>query len=203
VAELVLAPACALPALLKPARLGRPDGEAGVKVRGNPDAGLVLVLPFRGKRREAAARLAAAIGVAPPEGSSITRGSSGTVVAWAGPEGWLVATPWAPDLELRLAGALGESAAVIDQSDGRVMLSLTGPALRAVLAKGIELDLHEAAFPVGRTAITKLSHLTVQLWLFDATPRVDLIIPRAAADDIWHWLTESALEYGLEVVPPS
>ena len=47
--------------------------------------------------------------------------------------------------------------------------------------------------------MTWRSLIDVQLWQLDATPAYDLIVARGFAGSFWHWLEESAAEYGLEV----
>ena len=54
------------------------------------------------------------------------------------------------------------SASVTDQSDGRVVLEISGPRVRDVLAKGVMLDLHERDFRPGATAVTLMAHTGVQ-----------------------------------------
>src|SRR5271167_5202023 len=63
---------------------------------------------------------------------------------------------------LRLARELPASAGTVTVlSAGRVRIRITGPEARDVLARGIALDLHPAAFPVGCSAQTGLHHTGV------------------------------------------
>ena len=52
-------------------------------------------------------------------------------------------------------------AAITDQSDGWVWVTLTGADAGTVLARLCPLDLRPAAFPVGTSARTMLQHLSV------------------------------------------
>jgi sarcosine oxidase subunit gamma len=71
-----------------------------------------------------------------------------------GPGARLVAGA-APDLFRRLDAAVpAERGAVTDLSHGRVLLELSGPRSAWVLSKGVQMDLHRRAFPVGRSALT-------------------------------------------------
>ena len=106
------------------------------------------------------------------------------------------------DIEAELGAHCGSTAAIVDQSDGRFVLRLSGPDVRRTLAKGVTIDLHPRAFSVGETALTQLSHLGVQLTLRDAAPTFDLVAPRPGAGDIWDWLCASAAQFGLEVEMP-
>lgn len=62
---------------------------------------------------------------------------------------------------------LSACAAVTDQSDGWVCLSLTGPGAGAVLARLVPLDLRPAAFAPGHAARSALNHLPLILWRED------------------------------------
>lgn len=55
-------------------------------------------------------------------------------------------------------------AAVTDQSDGWVALSLTGPGAEAALARLVALDLRAGAFPPGHAARSALNHMPLILW---------------------------------------
>jgi sarcosine oxidase subunit gamma len=75
--------------------------------------------------------------------------ASGPVsLTWAGPGRWLAAS--AKDnptsLESRLRTAFDGIASVTNQSDGRSMIRVSGPQVRAALAKGVALDLDASVF---------------------------------------------------------
>lgn len=76
---------------------------------------------------------------------------------------------WTGRAQAMLVGAeppqgLTEHAALTDQSDGWVCLSLAGPGAEAVLARLVPLDLRAAAFPPGHAARTALNHMPLILW---------------------------------------
>jgi sarcosine oxidase subunit gamma len=41
----------------------------------------------------------------------------------------------------------------------------------------------------------------VQLWQVDAVPTYELAVPRSLAAAFWHWLVESAAEFGGAIGP--
>jgi sarcosine oxidase subunit gamma len=88
----------------------------------------------------------------------------------------------------------------VDVSDQRIVMRISGPMTRAVLAKGVTIDVHPRVFAPGDTAITSLAHITTQLWQVDDGPTFDLVAPRSTARDMFHWLTVSAAEFGLDIV---
>lgn len=193
------APRSALAGVAASGRHGHASGPAGVHVRLRAPLSLALVLPAPGQTIACLQRLEQAFGTPVahlgPRGSAFGRGLE---LLWSGPDKYLAGVPEDTDLEARLQAACGSTAAVIDQSDGRFALRLSGPAVRRTLAKGLTLDLHPRAFAVGETALTMLAHLNVQLTRVDPDSTFDLIAPRASAGNVWHWLEASAGEFGLE-----
>jgi sarcosine oxidase subunit gamma len=67
-----------------------------------------------------------------------------------------------------------------------------------MLAKGIRIDLHPMAFPVGAAAVTECAHLGVALWRA-AEDRYELIVFATFVRELWHWATEAAAEFGYTV----
>lgn len=105
----------------------------------------------------------------------------------------------------RLAAELSGHAAVFDQTDGYALLRLRGPKLYATLAKGVAIDLHPAAFPVGSAASTAIAHIGAILWRLpdhaDGGPVFEIAVFRSMAASFWHFLSLSAAEFGLAVEP--
>ena len=58
------------------------------------------------------------------------------------------------------------------------------------------IDLHPRAFGPGDAAVTSVAHVGVHLWQIDAAPTYELAVPRSLAAAFWHWLVESAAEFG-------
>lgn len=126
-----------------------------------------------------------------------TQAKDGTAFVWAGAGQWLAVAEdgSARDLEAELKSRLAGLASVADQSDGRVIVRISGERARDVLAKGVPLDLDPRAFKAGDAAITHASHIGVMLWQLDERPTYELAMFRSYADSFAHWLTESAAEY--------
>jgi heterotetrameric sarcosine oxidase gamma subunit len=112
-------------------------------------------LPFRGvidlrlDQRDKGARDAAelALVVALPEAGLSVIGPAGNVL-WLGPDEFLIVTE--PEREIAVAASLlgalrGRRAAVIDISDSRTIIALSGIHARDVLAKGCGIDLTREA----------------------------------------------------------
>jgi heterotetrameric sarcosine oxidase gamma subunit len=150
----------------------------------------------RGKKDALADAIQAAYGVRLPAGSGRIEGN-GIAFVWAGPDQWLAIAERKDgrDLEVELKKTLGPIASVVDQSDGRVVVRIAGPDARAVLAKGIPVDLDARAFKPGDVAITHASHIGVILWQLDDRPTYEVALFRSYVDSFAHWLLDSAEEY--------
>lgn len=105
------------------------------------------------------------------------------VARFSGPGEWLVLSEvHAPEtLVAELSVRLGNFAHIVDQSHGRVVLTLSGPDVARILANGIAVDLHADAFPVGRAANALCQHLPVNLARTGETS-FDLVVMRSFAE---------------------
>jgi sarcosine oxidase subunit gamma len=137
-----------------------------------------------------------AYGIQLPDGAGRVEGKDIAFV-WAGPDQWLAIAEREDgrDLEVELKAKLAGLASVVDQSDGRIVVRVSGAHARDLLAKGIPIDLHPRAFKTGDVAITHASHIGVILWQTDEAPTYELALFRSYADSFAHWLFESAAEY--------
>jgi sarcosine oxidase subunit gamma len=198
VADLTLRPALPF-GVPRAGRFGDQARAAGVRVRLLARHSLVLVQPMKGMQEATSAALDAAIGLRlPPVGRSATSGPLS--LCWAGAGAWLTSGP-SPDLAERLSSALGDAATVIDQGDGRCLFHVAGRDARRTLEKGTTLDLHPRAFAAGYCAATIVSHLPASIRQVSDEPAYEVVVARSSAGSFWHWLVESASEYGLELEP--
>ena len=118
----------------------------------------------------------------------------GVAVVWAGPGLWFVVADRSNgrDMETELKSKLAGIASVVDQSDSRAVLRISGKAARDTLAKGLPIDLHASAFKPGDVAITQASHIGVMIWQLDDSPTYEIAMFRSFADSFWHWLHDAA-----------
>jgi sarcosine oxidase subunit gamma len=112
----------------------------------------------------------------PPPGRAAT--GRGVTALWVQPEGWLITAPRGEEGALGRAvkAACGGAAAVIDQSHGRSVVTLSGPRAAWVLAKLCRIDLHPVAFCAGHVAVTEIAHLSCTLHQTDAVPSYEMIV---------------------------
>jgi sarcosine oxidase subunit gamma len=162
---------------------------------------LASVIARRGQADALATAVAASYRVALPMGPRRATGEEVRFVG-VGPGQWLASAEGAAAAEFvsRLRSRLDPFAAVMDQSDSRLFIRLTGARVRDVLAKGVAVDLHPRAFKVGDVATTLVAHIGVQIDMIDDAPTYQLAAPRSMAGSFWSWLTASAAEFGYEVV---
>jgi len=138
-----------------------------------------------------AAPLNTALGVTlPTTPRAVT--AAGVTYLWSGPGSWLALSD-DPALESRLRAAAGTNAAITDQSDGRVILTVSGPHARKILAKVVPIDLHESAFPPDATALTLADSIGVQIWR--EAQKFHLACFRSFAESLGHALVQAASEF--------
>jgi len=189
----------ALAGLATPGHCGR-AGASGLTVAERTDIAFANVTARRGKRFMLVNAVNTAFGVALPDGPRRTTVGSVTF-AGTGPDQWLASAEAAEaaGFAAKLRARVGPFAAVSDQSDARLVLQLSGPRVRDVLAKGLAIDLHPKSFKPGDVANTLIAYVGVQIdMLDDATWQ--LTAPRSMAGTFWSWLSASAAEFGYDVV---
>jgi methylglutamate dehydrogenase subunit D len=190
----------ALHGLTLPGRYGR-RGTTGLVIEQRTDLALASVIAKRGKRFALVNAVNTAFGVALPDGPRrATRGA--VTFAGTGPDQWIASAEGseAAGFAAKVRARIGPFAAVSDQSDARLVLLLSGPRLRDVLAKGVPVDLHPKAFKPGDVATTLVAYIGVQIDMLDDAPTYQLSTPRSTAGSFWSWLTASAAEFGYDVL---
>ena len=120
-------------------------------------------------------------------------------VLWLGPDEWMLVCAGGSKADLvdSLNTALADQhAAVVDMSDARTALRLSGHRARTALTKGCALDLHPRAFAFGDVAQTMVAKAAVILHqTTDETdqpgPVFDIYVARSFADYLWRWLADT------------
>lgn len=158
-----------------------------VNLRGDPDDSAF------------ATGVAEALGQAlPTEPNTATLGTQD--VFWLGPDEWLIVTPRpriAELLEQLYRATRGRHACVNDLSGGLVVVRLSGPAARDVLASGCALDLHAGTFDAGRCAQTGLAKAPVLIGCVDSAPAFEIVVRRSFAEYLCRWIDCAARGYGV------
>ena len=142
-------------------------------------------------RKDRVDNLAGALGIGARVG---TVSALDTLTAWCvAPGRWWVVADRARTVEpaAALAGRLGTAGHVSDQSQARVLIRISGPRCRDILAKGCTLDLDR--FAPGTCAQTQIAHISTAMAATD--DGFDLLVPSGFAVSFWDWLTASAAEF--------
>jgi sarcosine oxidase subunit gamma len=141
----------------------------------------------------AEAAVAAVTGALPQENTHAVE-SNGRTIFRTGPHAFWCVGPEKDDLATQLQGAINRGAVVTPLSHSRTRISIEGRAARAVLLKGLPIDLHESVFTPGMFAMTGLHHTPVLLHCV-AEQHFELYAMRTFALDAWEWLEDAALEF--------
>lgn len=168
----------------------------GLAVEPRENLTIASVAASKGKKDALVAAIRAAYGVDLPARPVRVEGV-GIAFIWAGPDQWLAVADRGQnrDLEIELKAPLAGLASVVDHSDGRVVVRISGDRARDVLTKGMPIDLHPRAFRTGDVAITHASHIGTILWQLDEKPTYEVALFRSYVDSFAHWLFDSAAEF--------
>jgi len=171
-------------------RHGASEGDAGI--RASHAAGLAVVevaaLPGQGDNLRRA--LHTAFGI---EETGETPAASAVNAVCTGPNQYLLT---GFDLDT-VKAAIGSLGLAVDQSSGKVRVSIDGPAVAGLLAKTCPLNL--AAWPVGGVHASHFLHLSCAYYRRDEQG-FDLYFGRSFAESAAQWLIEAASEFGLDIV---
>ena len=121
-------------------------------------------------------------------------------VVWLGPDEYLLLCESGKEKELHdtLTSTIKTSHfAITDVSDALCTFSLSGAAVRNVLAKGCSLDLHPSKFGAGKCAQSLLAHAGITLMALSNDTFI-LICRTSFAPYVHDWLVDAALEFGYQ-----
>lgn len=167
-----------------------------------PGCALVQASAFVGTMGELERIVRGVLGAGLPQRVGATECSTDHRIFKVGPERFWIVGPqgaWIASLEQAVRAQIGS---IVSLSHARTRLFIDGAASRAVLSRGIALDLHPEAFRLDAYALTGLEHTPVLL--HRAAPnRYELYVPRTFAVWVWEWLTDAALPFGFEVAGTS
>jgi sarcosine oxidase subunit gamma len=161
----------------------------------------IQVLTFKGRHGEAAKAIGKALAIECPVQPGISNGDGNTQVSWNGPNSWMIVASdeeagRAPGALLEtLQDAVGDLAAVVDQSHGRCGLRLSGARARQVMAKNTAIDLHPRAFGPGQCALTSIAHMNATIVQVDDSPTYDLFVIRSLARSFAHAIEHACHEF--------
>ncbi len=135
----------------------------------------------------------------PPPGRAATRND--LTALWMQPSTWLLLAPPAPPgtLATSVKQACANSGSVVDQTQGRAVLHISGSKARDVLARICRLDLHPRTFRPGSVATTPVAELPSLLHQRDDSPTFELIVSASYAGWFAEAVRQAADSVGYEI----
>jgi methylglutamate dehydrogenase subunit D len=123
--------------------------------------------------------------------------------AGIGPNYWLALSDSAgPLFGMSLRQIVAPLASVADQSGGYAVFRVGGQAIRDVLAKGFQIDLHPRVFETGAVATTIVANIGATIWRrednVDGSACFEIALFRSLAKSFSTWFSSSAAEFGCE-----
>jgi sarcosine oxidase subunit gamma len=181
-------------------RHGVSHGAPGLLIQELDGLQIVSLAARRGQRGTLSAAVQQRWGVDLPGTPRCVVGEGVTFV-WSGADQWLaIADADAGDLEAELRAAARSLASITAQGDGRVVLRLSGPAVRDLLSGVVAIDLHPRVFRPGDTALTLAGHVGVQIRQIDETPCFEMMALRSYAGSLVETVLEVGLKFGVEIL---
>jgi sarcosine oxidase subunit gamma len=179
-------------------RIGKTTGPAGVAIVLRSDLRIAAVIARRGALAELSARAETMFGLLLRSGPYRVARERHAILG-IGPGRWLFLQEGrAPDFAAELQRDLAGVASVSDHSDGYAVFEVSGVCARRTLAKGVAIDIHENSFGTGDVAVTAVAHIGTILWQTENVPCYAMAVFRGYAGSFWHWLSASAMEFGIE-----
>jgi heterotetrameric sarcosine oxidase gamma subunit len=172
----------------------------GVRLSIRHPLSIVTIIAGKEKGPALSARFEAEYGIPAPNPRRMVKGNTLTL-QWCADQQYYAVSENRAESELygELKSKLEGLASLSDQSHGRVVITVAGPAARAVLAKGSGVDFHPREFPVSSAVPTQMAHVGVHV-AAPAEDTFELSLFRGFSEHFWEWLTEQAQEFGYEVV---
>ena len=139
-----------------------------------------------------------AIGFALPTGANQANEKGDTAALWLGPDEWLViSTENDPQ---RLVSSLrvmtsDKHVSIIDVSDNRTCLSLSGKEAWAVMNKLSRLDFHPRSWKKGQCAQTTIGRAQVIIWQRNRKPVFDILMRNSFARYVADFAMDAMLEF--------
>jgi sarcosine oxidase, subunit gamma len=176
----------------------RQQTEAAAGAVGVQEIPFLAQISLRGDARDPAFRKAvlSTLGFDVPTKPNTVAGSPSLAALWLGPDEWLLVGD--PALEKTLVPRLGLAlgglhSAVVDVSEARTTMEISGPRSRDLIMKGCSLDLHPRAFQPGGCAQTNLARANVILRLVNEAWLLHVRI--SFATYLATWLLDAMAEF--------
>ncbi|MCL4181995.1 MAG: hypothetical protein KJ011_00915 [Burkholderiaceae bacterium] len=195
----MLEPRSALAAVYRPGQLGVIHRPAVVAISERRGRALVQLSGWPGSFESVCDRLERRLDMPVPRDCRGATECADLSIFRVGPERlWLAARAHDARLQGIDAASFGEDAVVTELGHSRTVLRITGSSARALLNRGLPVDLDDAAFPVGAFVQSAIHHVPVLVYRNGAAGdcALDAYVPREYSVTFWEWLTEHAASLG-------
>lgn len=118
------------------------------------------------------------------------------VVRSVSPSDWLVVSQRAVGATISVSLATIAGLSFAEQSDGQVLMVLSGPDVRTILAKCVAVDLHADVFAEGGAAPMMICRVAGNLARTGADA-FEIIVPRSYAGYVFDELREAGREFAM------
>lgn len=139
-----------------------------------------------------------ALGLPLPTQPNTSHTNRARTTIWLGPDEWLILCPLREveaTMELLREVCVNRHAAIVDVSDNRAILSLSGARVWKVLQKGCTLDLHPATWHPDMCAQTLFMRAQIILLMQNEAPTFWLMVRPSFATYLAQSLIEAMAEF--------
>ena len=125
-------------------------------------------------------------------------------ILWIGPGRYLIISVDSTILKSISNQLEDQQGALQDLSSARTVVRIQGETCRSIMAKGLNLPLDKDSFQPGQVVLSSFDHHYPAIIhnISDNQDMFDIYITRSFALSFWHWLCDSSLEYGYEIIDP-
>lgn len=145
--------------------------------------------------------MSAALDIKIPRDFRTAHGNSDHTLFMVAPQRFLICSN-SQELGALLTARFDTKSGVITElGHSRTRIRIQGPNARALLARGVAIDLDADVFPAGNFAQSAIHHMWLLLHNVSSQRHgdaYDVYVMRSFAVSFWHWLTSSALLLGCE-----
>ncbi len=198
--NLSLAPKSPLEPFLIAGRYGAKSAIPGVKIKEKQSFSLASLTVFRGQYENLSDSIFKTFGTKLLKNSEISYSHDLQFMNIA-PGQWFAYSERlsASELISKLETSVGELAAIVDLSDARAIIELSGTQIHETLAKGVSLDLYSERQSQKHVFSTFAAQLSITLWSSDDGLTINIAVFRAFSQSLLKWLVASASEFGCEI----
>ena len=200
VANFVLDPTSALDPFLVNRRHDKEIDNAGVTIKEERKFLLLSLTAFKNNYEELSDVIFSKYGITLPKYGKIS-GSSQINLINIAPGQWLIYSfdnPISNFLSI-IEPIVGNLGAIVDLSDARAIIKISGPKVRDTLAKGVSIDLHPRKFTPDRAVSTFAAQLGMTIWQSEDGLTFYISVFRAFGYSLLNWLITSASEFGYNI----